>query len=71
MAILEASANATYHLDFNDIAGESPSKDDCSGEIRPMWLYKGAETRIAQFTQFYYNTFDDGRQNLAALYVRG
>ena len=28
-----------------------------------------SDKRSEQFTQFYYNTFDEGRQNLAALYV--
>lgn len=31
---------------------------------------KGAERRTEQFTQFYYNTFDEKRENLASLYVR-
>lgn len=33
---------------------------------RPRWAKQHAD----QFTQFYYNTFDQDRKNLAALYVR-
>lgn len=33
---------------------------------RPRWAKQHAE----QFTAFYYNTFDQDRKSLAALYVR-
>ena len=35
----------------------------------PMAIW-GPNHVSEQFTQFYYNTFDENRKNLAALYVR-
>ncbi len=54
--------------DFEDVASESPPILLPVGTVFPPRLR--AKRKIEQFVEFYYQTFDDNRPALAALYVR-
>lgn len=53
VAILEASANPTYCLDFNDIAGESPSKFDYLDECSQDRIHLASQRRWSTCSTIY------------------